>query len=83
MASPRTLARLDSLVWGLIFAGLFVLSLGIAVHDEAPAIGWGLGMLGAIATAAGAVLIFVRARLTESGADSAQSTPQKNPESKP
>ena len=83
MAAPRTLARLDSLVWGLIFAGLFVLSLGIAIRDEAPAIGWGIGILGAVATAAGAFLIFVRARLTESGVDSAQSTSQKNPESKP
>ena len=83
MTSARTLARLDTLMWGLIFGGLFVLSLGIASHDEAAVAGWSLGIVGALAAAAGVILIFVRARLTESGADSAQSHPQKNPEKKP
>jgi hypothetical protein len=35
MASARTLARLDALIWTLIFGGLLVLVLGIASHDEA------------------------------------------------
>ncbi len=82
MPSPSTIARLDSLVWGLIFGGLFVLSLGMATLDEVPAVGWGLGILGSIAAAAGVILIFVRARLTADSADSAQSNPQKNPERK-
>jgi hypothetical protein len=30
----RTLARLDTLIWSLIYGGLFLLVLGIASHDE-------------------------------------------------
>lgn len=65
MPSARALKRLDSLVWALIFGGLFVLILGIASHDEAAIAGWSLTALGGVATAAGVVLIFVRSRLKE------------------
>jgi hypothetical protein len=65
MASSRTLARLDALIWTLIFGGLFALVLGIAAHDDAVVAGWSLSVLGAIATATGIVLIWVRSRLPE------------------
>jgi hypothetical protein len=65
MASPRTLARLDVLAWVLIYGGLFSLILGIASHDETAIGGWSLSVLGMLATAAGVVLIVVRARLKE------------------
>jgi hypothetical protein len=80
MAEARTLARLDTWIWALIFGGLFGLTLGIATHDEAASIGWGLGILGGLAAAVGFVLIFVRARLTDAAAASAQSHPDKKPE---
>lgn len=81
MPTPRALARLDALIWSLIFGGLFVLILGIASHDETRIGGWSLSVLGGLATAAGVVLIFVRARLRETPPPGAQSTPQ-NPEKK-
>jgi hypothetical protein len=81
MATARTLARIDALAWTLIFGGLLVLILGIASHDETAIGGWSLSVLGGLATAAGVVLIFVRARLHETPAPGAQSPPQ-NPETK-
>ena len=68
MASPRTLARIDALIWTLIYGGLFALILGIASHDETRIGGWSLSVLGAIAAAAGVVLIVVRARMRETPA---------------
>jgi hypothetical protein len=74
MASPQTLARIDQLAWALIFGGLFVLVLGIASHDETVIGGWSLSVLGGMAAAAGAVLIYVRSRLQETPVAGAQST---------
>lgn len=72
MSTRRALARLESLVWVLIYGGLFALVLGIASHDETAIGGWSLSVLGTLATAAGIVLIFVRARLREDDSDSKQ-----------
>jgi hypothetical protein len=75
MASRRTLARLEALIWILIYGGLFALVLGIASHDETAIGGWSLSVLGILAAAAGVVLIVVRSRLRESpepGAESKQ-----------
>jgi hypothetical protein len=76
MASARTLARLDALIWTLIFGGLLVLVLGIASHGEARVAGWSLSVLGGLAAAAGGVLIYVRSRLTEDD-PSKKNTPEK------
>jgi len=78
MVTARTLARLDALIWALIFGGLFVLVLGIASHDETAIGGWSLSVLGSIAAIAGVVLIYVRSRLQptpepEAGAKSTKS----------
>ena len=73
MATPRALARLDNLIWTLIFGGLFTLVLGIASHDETAIGGWSLSVLGSLAAAAGVVLIYVRSRLRETPEPGAQS----------
>jgi hypothetical protein len=65
MATERTLARLDALIWTLIYGGLFALVLGIASHDETAVGGWSLSVLGAVAAIAGVVLIVVRSRLSQ------------------
>ena len=64
MANERTLARLDTLAWTLIYGGLFLLALGIASHDETAVGGWSLSVVGVLATIAGVVLIVVRARMS-------------------
>ncbi|MDB5942346.1 MAG: putative rane protein [Ramlibacter sp.] len=68
MASQQTLKRLDALAWTLIYAGLFMLILGIAAHGQARVAGWSLSVLGSLAASAGVVLILVRARLTKQDA---------------
>jgi hypothetical protein len=73
MASSRTLARLDALTWSLIYGGLFGIILGIVTGGAHLVAGWSLGVLGAIAVAAGVVLIVVRSRLRETPAPGAQS----------
>ena len=63
MAAPRSVQRLHSLIWALIYGGLLTLVLGLATARTDNVLGWGLIVAGAIVAAAGVVLIGVRARL--------------------
>ena len=56
-------ARLDRLIWVLIFGGLFAVVLGFASRAVAPATGCSLMILGGCVCATGVVLIWVRSRL--------------------
>ena len=62
MAILRTLQRLQTLIWVLIYGGLLTLVLGIATARADGALGWTLGVAGGLVAAVGVVLIFVRAR---------------------
>lgn len=57
--------RLEVLIWVLIFGGLAVLGLGLAVQRSEPALGWGMVVVGAIVAAVGALLIVVRSRIPD------------------
>ncbi len=74
MATEQQLARLDRLVWGLIFGGLFAMVLALACLAAAPAFAWTLIVVGALLAAAGSALIVVRSRLPEEATPGAQST---------
>ena len=65
MAAPRTLQRLQTLIWVLIYGGLLTLVLGIATARTDGALGWSLAVGGGVAAAVGVALIAVRARLRE------------------
>jgi len=65
MASPRTVAWIERLIWTLIYGGLFTAVIGLATRSRDETTGWSLIILGALVTAAGAVLIWVRSRLDE------------------
>ncbi|MGE0332250.1 MAG: hypothetical protein AB7P37_16350 [Ramlibacter sp.] len=65
MASPRTLARIEAWVWVLIYGGLLTLVLGLATGRTDTALGWLLGVTGAVVACAGAVLLWVRSRLKQ------------------
>ena len=67
MASAKTLARIERLVWVLIYGGLLVAILGIASLSENTLAAWPLVVIGALAAIAGVVLIWVRSRLTQDG----------------
>ena len=76
MTRERVLARLDASIWILVYAGLLAIVLGIATGAAAPAVAWTLGVLGALATAAGAVLLVLRARMPPPAPPGAQSDQQ-------
>ena len=65
MASPKAIAWIDTLIWVLIFGGLFGVVLGLATRPQDAAVGWSLIVIGACVTAAGAVLVWVRSRMRE------------------
>jgi len=80
MASARALAWIERLAWIYIYGGLFAIVLGIVSGGVHVIAGWSLGVIGAIATIAGIVLIIVRSRLAETPPPGAQSSP---PQGKP
>ena len=63
MPMTRTKARLDRLIWILIFGGLFAVVLGYASRPSAPTTGWTLMAAGGSLSAVGVVLIWVRSRM--------------------
>ena len=61
-----SIARLETLIWVLIFAGLLMLGLGLSVrHGQSDAVDVGLGIavVGAALATIGVVLIYVRSRI--------------------
>jgi len=62
--SSKSIARLQQLIWILIYGGLLTLVLGLSVQRMDDALGWSMVVAGGIAAAIGFVLIYVRSRLT-------------------
>lgn len=65
MASASTIARIERLVWILIYAGVLCLVLGVAVRDARAGTGIAMMVFGGVVAAVGVVLIFVRSRMRE------------------
>ncbi|MBV9890412.1 MAG: hypothetical protein JO090_05930 [Rhizobacter sp.] len=59
-------ARLDALVWTLVFGGLLVLGLGISLQRQGAGYGWAVVVAGAILVGAGAFFVWVRSRVPDS-----------------
>jgi len=57
-----SVGRLDTLIWALIYGGLVVLTVGLALHRTAPAFALGVIVLGTLLAVAGVLLIVVRSR---------------------
>ena len=57
--------RIGNLTWALIFGGMFLLGLGIALERSGESYGWTFIVAGGIAIVAGCVLIWVRSRMPE------------------
>jgi hypothetical protein len=55
--------KLEKWVWILVYAGLVIGGLGLAVQRSDASLGWGLVSLGGAAILAGALLIWVRSRI--------------------
>ena len=65
MPGSRLKSRLDTVIWVLIYLGLFAVVLGIASRGEAPSSAWALMVIGAAISVLGVVLIWMRSRLDE------------------
>lgn len=65
MATPRTVAWIERLIWTLIYGGLFTAVIGLATRSRDETTGWSLVILGALVAGVGAVLVWVRSRLDE------------------
>lgn len=63
MPMKRSTARLDRLIWILIYGGLFAAVLGYASRPSAAATGWTLMVVGGSLSAVGVVLVWVRSRM--------------------
>ena len=63
MTTPKTLKRLQALIWILIYGGLLTLVLGLATQAQDEELGQCLVLSGGIVAALGAALIYVRSRL--------------------
>jgi hypothetical protein len=58
-----TTARIDKLIWVLIYGGLLILCLGVFVRRGDEALGWCFLALGAFVAVCGAALIWLRSRM--------------------
>lgn len=61
--SSKAIARLQQLIWVLIYGGLLSLVLGLSVQRTDDAIGWSLVVGGGLVAAVGFLLIYVRSRI--------------------
>ena len=61
--TPKPHARLEKWMWILIYVGISVAALGWYTARTDTALGWLIGVPGALAVATGIALIYVRSRL--------------------
>lgn len=61
--SNKAVARLQALIWVLIYGGLLTLILGLSVGRIDDALGWSLVVGGGVVAAVGFVLIYVRSKI--------------------
>jgi len=61
----RRLARLETLIWVLIYGGLLTLLVGAYMSRQQEGSGFALVVIGALVVACGVALVYVRSRLHE------------------
>ncbi len=64
-AGDRFVARLQALIWVLIYGGLLTLVLGLSVQRTDDTLGWSLVVSGGVVAVIGFVLIYVRSRIKQ------------------
>ena len=60
-----TVARINTWSWRLIYAGIVLLALGLAVQRSDTSLGWGIAGPGIAAIVIGIVLIYIRSRMRD------------------
>jgi hypothetical protein len=56
---------IEALVWVLVYGGLLVFGLGVALSRGGLGYGWSVSVAGVVIALAGVVLIYVRSRMAE------------------
>ena len=59
-----TTRRIGFLIWALIYGGLFAVAIGVALQRAGESYGWIVTGFGMVDIAAGAVLLWIRSRMT-------------------
>jgi vacuolar-type H+-ATPase subunit I/STV1 len=62
---PTLAARVEKWIWMLIYAGMLLFALGLAVQRSDTLLGWGMATAGGAMTVIGIVLIWVRSRMKD------------------
>ena len=62
-ASSTSVARLQAVIWVLIYAGLLTLVLGLSVARIDDTLGWSMVAIGGAMAAVGFLLIWVQSRM--------------------
>jgi hypothetical protein len=57
--------RIGTLIWVLIYGGLFAVGLGVALERSGESYGWSVIVAGMVAIAAGCVGVWLRSRMPE------------------
>jgi hypothetical protein len=57
--------RIEALVWVLVYGGLLVFGLGVALSRGARDYGWSVSVAGIVIAVAGVVLVYVRSRMSD------------------
>ena len=60
---PRTVARIDRWSWVLVYVGIVLVALGLAVARAEPPLGSGMAVAGGLAIVVGIALIWLRSRM--------------------
>jgi hypothetical protein len=55
--------RIETWVWILVYGGLIVVGLGLAVQRSDASLGWGIASIGGALVVGGAVLVWMRSRI--------------------
>ena len=58
-------STVDTLIWALVYGGLILVGLGFSVQRADNGLGYGLAIVGSLATVVGFALIYVRSRMKE------------------
>ena len=64
VTTNKSISRLHTLIWTLIYGGLLCAVLGLFVQRANDPVGWTMVVAGGLAVAGGCVLIYVRSKMT-------------------
>ena len=60
-----SVGRIETLVWALVYGGLLVFGLGVALSRGGLDYGWSVSIAGIVLAVAGVVLIYLRSRMAD------------------